>query len=245
MKNTMHHGLLTVFPKLLLLFTHRLFRWLLTVSPKSTATFRIRIIPLVTYGVSKSSATFHIQIFPLAQTHCSLMGSACGLAVRVTSFAAWALRAAVDPPETRFYTFYFKTYLLCSWTPPGMKNTMHDMFPLVTYGVSKIYCYFSHSDFSVGYLRFKRCLQNLLLLFTFRLLRWPQTHCSLMGSACGLAVRVASFAAWALWWTPLRHGFTHFIWTPDCSWRRTELEYRARAGYLRCLRKSAATFHTN
>ena len=140
--------------------------------------------PRVTYGVSKNVLLCHKHFIDGIQT-------LCRLAVRVVSFAV--------PPLRRLYCHPTKTKNTMQhgfgMSPKSNvftnnfrlnSNTLH---PLVTYGVSKIYCYFSHSDFSIGYLR---CLQNLLLLFTFRFFRWPQTHCSLYG----LAVHVASFAAW-------------------------------------------------
>jgi hypothetical protein len=92
------------------------------------------------------------------------------------------------PLKSRFtYLFWNHTYFIVKtqrkWKIPYMTCD-----PRVTYGVSKIYSYFSHSDFSVGYLR---CLQicstfthtfivrwlltvssNLLLLFTNRWFRW-------------------------------------------------------------------------
>jgi len=115
------------------------------------------------------------------------LGSACGLAFFAASYAAWALWWT-PPFKSRFtYLFWNHTYFIVKtqrkWKIPYMTCD-----PRVTYGVSKIYSYFSHSDFSVGYLR---CLQicstfthtfivrwlltvssNLLLLFTNRWFRW-------------------------------------------------------------------------
>jgi hypothetical protein len=120
------------------------------------------------------AATFHKQVFcPLALllfhnlfidgtlTLCSLYG--LGLWPRCTCGLICCMGSVVDPLETRF-AYLFQNILISLLTHQNEKIPCNTGYlqclsaatflndPRVPYGVFKIFCYFSQTDNSVGYL---------------------------------------------------------------------------------------------
>jgi len=172
MKNTMHHGLLTVFPNccyfshtdysvgylrclqnLLLLFAFGLFRWLLTVSPSLLLLFTFRFFRWPKrIAVSWARPAASLSVWPhLLHGRFALRWTP--LRHVFTHFISKPTYYVVEPhPEWKIPCMTCFRWLLT--VSPKSTATFHiQIFPLVTYGsngVSKIYCYFSHSDYSVG-----------------------------------------------------------------------------------------------
>jgi hypothetical protein len=76
--------------------------------------------PRVPYGVFKSAATFAQTYIDGTRPPCSLFG--LGLWHRILCGLVCCMGSVLDPLETRFYTFYLKSYLFCSWNTPKLKT---------------------------------------------------------------------------------------------------------------------------